>query len=289
MDYIIHILILIGIYAILSISLNLVASAGIISVAHGALFGLGAYVYAVLGATFHLPFSVALVFSSLATTFTGILLAVPSLRLKGDYLALATFGFAIIAYDIFDNLLLFTKGPMGITDIQGPDFPFQVHGKTWYLFLVTAFAVVTYLLARRLLQSPWGRVIRAISEKESLVTFSGRNTYRYKLVTFAFASFWTGVAGSLYSSYLSYIHPSNFLPMTSILILCMVVAGGMGSLTGSILGTSIFICVPEVLRFLNLPSSVAGNTNELLFGLALILFMLFKPQGILGKYLSLNE
>ena len=291
MDYILHILIIITIYSILSVSLNLiVGSLGIVSVAHGALFGVGAYVYAILTVQYQFNPLLSMLICSFITTVVGYLIAFPSLTLKGDYLALATFGVAIVSYDIFNNLISITKGPMGITAIPNPIFfLFGSSNKIAYLLFTAIFAAIALFLLRRLDQSPWGRVIHAIRERENVVQLCGKNPVKYKLITFAFGSFWAGIAGALYAGYISYIHPSNFITMVSILILCMVIIGGMGSLSGSVIGAAIFVSVPEILRFLNMPSSITGTVNQLLFGLILILFMMLRPQGILGKFRIINE
>lgn len=291
MDYLLHILILITIYSILSVSLNLIlGSLGIVSVAHGALFGIGAYAYAILTTQYQLSPFFSILICSVITAIVGYLIAFPSLKLKGDYLALATFGFAIVSYDIFNNLISITKGPMGITAIPNPVVSlFGISNKMSYLIFSTFFATLAFFLIRRLDKSPWGRVIHAIRERENIVLLCGKNPVKYKLITFAFASFWAGIAGALYAGYISYIHPSNFITMVSILILCMVIIGGMGSLTGSIIGALIFVSVPEILRFLDVSPSITGIINQFLFGLILILFMVVRPQGILGKYRIINE
>lgn len=291
MDYILHILILVSIYSILSISLNLVVgSLGIVSVAHGALFGVGAYAYAILSMQYQFPPIVSLLVCCVLSSIVGYFVAFPSLKLKGDYLALATFGFAIVSYDLFNNLISVTKGPMGIPGIPSP-LPWQSGptDKLGYLLFVVIVVGLAFVTARRLIRSPWGRIIHAIRERESVVLLSGRNPVQYKLITFAFASFWTGAAGALYAGYLSYIHPSSFISMVSIMVLCMVIIGGMDSLVGSILGALIFVSVPELLRFVNVPSSVAGTLNQFIFGLALVLLMILRPQGILGRFRILNE
>jgi branched-chain amino acid transport system permease protein len=288
MDYLLHILILAAIYSILAMSLNLVVGyMGIVSVAHGALFGVGAYVYAILSTQYYFPPIVSILLCCTVTAILGYILGAPSLRLKGDYLALATFGFAIVGYDLFNNLISLTKGPMGISGISKPLVGFA--GQYGYFALTIFFTACAWLLIRRLAISPWGRIIHAIRNRENVLPLCGKNPVNYKLITLAFASFWTGIAGALYAGYSTYIHPSNFVPMVSIIILCMVIIGGMGSLSGSILGALIFVSIPELLRFLNVPTSMAGTLNQLFFGLLLILLMLVRPQGFLGKYKITNQ
>jgi branched-chain amino acid transport system permease protein len=260
---------------------------GIVSVAHGALFGIGAYSYAILSTQSHLPSVFSVAISGLLAAVLGYVLGFPSLRLKGDYLALATFGFSIVSYDLFDNIVLVTKGPMGITGIPNPLMPLT--DKYSYLGLMVILNFLAVASVRKLVNSPWGRIIRTVRDREDVLPLCGKNPTRYKLNAFAFASFWTGVAGALYAGYGSYIHPSNFVPMTSIVILCMVIVGGMGSLKGSIAGALIFVALPELLRLLNISASAAGTINQLIFGLILVLFMILRPQGIFGRYRILNE
>lgn len=291
MDYMLHIATLITIYSILSVSLNLVVgSIGIVSVAHGALFGVGAYVYAIFTTQYQFPSVLMILVGGMVTVLLGYLAAFPSLRLRDDYLALATFGLAIAAHDAFNNLLSITKGPMGITGVPRPSIlGYTFADTTYFLVLTVLFAVVGFLLINKLKKSPWGRTVHAIRECETAVLLGGKDPRKYKLTTFAFASFWAGVAGALYGSYISYIHPSNFVPMTSIVLLCMVIVGGMGSLAGSVAGAFIFVALPEILRLVKISTSTAGTINQLLFGILIILFMLMRPQGIFGRQRILNE
>ena len=291
MEFILHILILIAIYSILSISLNLIVGyVGILSIAHGALFGVAAYALGILTLDYHISFWLALIIGGVVSSGVGLIIALPCLKLKGDYLALATFGFAVAAYDIFNNWIDFTRGPMGIPGIEAPAIlGIELSNKGLYLFTVVVFLVIAFLSMKRISNSSWGRVLQAIREEEIVVELSGKDTRRYKLITFVFSAFWAGIAGGLYAAYISFIHPSNFTPMVSILILCMVILGGLSSLLGSIIGAFVLISLPEILRFFNLPGSLVGSLNQIIYGLILVLLMLLRPQGLLGRYKFIGE
>ena len=291
MEFILHILILVFIYSIVALSLNLVVGyLGILSIAHGALFGIAAYTLGILTLDYNMSFWAALMIGGIVSSFFGLIIVIPCLKLKGDYLALATFGFAVAAYDIFNNWIDLTKGPMGIPGISAPTvFGFELSNKGLYFIVVIIILSLALLSIRRIATSPWGRVLQAIREEEVAVEVIGRNPRRYKLITFIFSAFWSGIAGGLYAGYTSFIHPSNFTPMVSILILCMVILGGIGSLSGSIAGVFVLISLPEILRFLNLPGNLVGSLNQILYGLILVLFMLLRPQGLFGKYKFIGE
>ena len=174
---------------------------------------------------------------------------------------------------------------MGLPGIPG----FSVFGvqlsRVWqYLILVTIFVLVTYFVIRRIVNSPFGRVLRGIREDEVAALAMGKNINKYKIVVFVVGAFFAGIAGSLYAHYITFIDPSSFTVMESIAILLMVVFGGMGSLAGSFVGAAVLVILPELLRFVGMPSSVAAPLRQMIYGLLLIVLMLKRPQGILGTY-----
>jgi branched-chain amino acid transport system permease protein len=146
------------------------------------------------------------------------------------------------------------------------------------------FVGITYLVLERIVNSPFGRVLRAIREDEVATAVVGKDVQRHKTIVFVVGAFFAGIAGSLYAHYIAFIDPSSFTVMESITILLMVVFGGMGSLTGSFLGAVVLVVFPELLRFLGMPSSVAAPLRQMIYGLLLVLLMLWRPQGILGKF-----
>ena len=136
----------------------------------------------------------------------------------------------------------------------------------------------------RIVDSPFGRILRAIREDETAVSAVGRNVDKYKIIVFVIGAFFAGIAGSLYAHYITFIDPSSFTVMESITILLMVVFGGMGSLKGSFVGAAVLVILPELLRFMGMPSSIAAPLRQMIYGLLLVTLMLYRPQGILGKY-----
>ena len=200
-------------------------------------------------------------------------------------MALATFGLGVIVYSVAKNWVSVTRGPMGLPGIPGFSiFGFQISQVWEYLVLVAIFIFLTYFVIHRVVNSPFGRVLRAIRDDEIASLAMGKNVNKYKIIVFVIGAFFAGLAGSLYAHYITFIDPSSFTVMESITILLMVVFGGMGSLSGSFIGAAVLVIFPELLRFIGMPSSVAAPLRQMIYGLLLIVLMLKRPQGILGKY-----
>ena len=286
MEYFLHILVITGIYVILTLSLNLVVGyTGLAALGHAAFSCVGAYASSLLALNYGLSPWIGLVVGACVAAILGALIGIPSLRLKGDYLALATFGLGVIVYSVAKNWVSFTRGPMGLPGIPGFSFCGIQVSEVWaYLILVAVFVFLTYFVIRRVVKSPFGRILRGIREDEIAALAMGKNVNKHKIMVFVIGAFFAGIAGSLYAHYITFIDPSSFTIMESITILLMVVFGGMGSLPGSFVGAAILVIFPELLRFLGMPSSVAAPLRQMIYGLLLIVLMLKRPQGILGKY-----
>jgi len=215
----------------------------------------------------------------------GLIIGFPSIRLKGDYLALATFGFGVIVYSISKNWVDLTRGPMGLPGIPKFSFlGFELQPVWAYLTLVTVFVFITAFIINRIVDSPFGRILKSIREDEVASLSIGKNIVKYKLIVFVVGAFFAGIAGSLYAHYITFIDPLSFTAMESIAVLLMVVFGGMGSIKGSFIGALTLVIFPEMLRFLGLPSSVAAPLRQMIYGLLLIILMMKRPQGIIGEY-----
>jgi len=286
MEYILHILVITGIYVILTLSLNLVVGyTGLAALGHAAFSCVGAYASSLLALNYGLSPWVGLIVGACVAAILGVFIGAPSLRLKGDYLAIATFGSGVIVYSVAKNWVSLTRGPMGLPGIPGFSvFGIQISEVWAYLILVAVFVFLTYFVIRRVVNSPFGRILRGIREDEVAALAMGKNVNKYKIMVFVIGAFFAGIAGSLYAHYITFIDPSSFTVMESITILLMVVFGGMGSLPGSFAGAAILVIFPELLRFLGMPSSVAAPLRQMIYGLLLIVLMLRRPQGILGKY-----
>ena len=286
MEYFLHILVITGIYIILTLSLNLVVGyTGLAALGHAAFSCMGAYVSSLLALNYGISPWIGLFVGACVAALLGVVIGFPSLRLKGDYLALATFGTGVIVYSVAKNWVAVTRGPMGLPGIPGFSiFGVQLSGVWQYLILVTIFVLITYFVIRRIVNSPFGRILCGIREDEVAALAMGKNINKYKIIVFVVGAFFAGIAGSLYAHYITFIDPSSFTVMESIAILLMVVFGGMGSLAGSVVGAAVLVILPELLRFLGMPSSVAAPLRQMIYGLLLIVLMLKRPQGILGTY-----
>jgi branched-chain amino acid transport system permease protein len=286
MEYLIHILIITGIYTILTLSLNLVVGfTGLAALGHIAFACVGAYTSSLLALNFGFSPWLGMLIGAILASFLGLIIGYPSIRLKGDYLALATFGLGIIIYSVAKNWVSLTRGPMGLPGIpQFSIFGYEFSNLWSYLFLIVLFVALTYFVLRNITNSPFGRILKGIREDEILVQSLGKNVNKYKLISFVVGAFFAGIAGSLYAHYITFIDPSSFTPMESITVLLMVVFGGMASLPGSFIGASVLVIFPELLRFLGMPSSVAAPLRQMIYGLLLVALMILRPQGLVGKY-----
>lgn len=286
MDYIYHLLVLVGIYGILALSLNLVVGhAGILSVAHAAFYGIGAYATAILTTRAQAGFLSSMVLGVLVAGLLAMTIGLVLTKLSGDYLALASFGFNVIVFGIFLNWDGLTRGPLGIPGIPRPAilglaFSSNLHFLA-LTFLVTA---LVYLIIQYLTKVHFGRVLKAIREDKVAAKACGYDADRYQVVVFALGGALAAMAGSLYAAYITYVDPSTFSVMESILILTMIIVGGLANAKGSLLGVFLLILLPESLRFLGLPGTIAAQTQQMIFGLVLILVILYRPRGLLGEF-----
>ena len=274
-DYFLDVAILAGIYIILALGLNVVVGfTGLLNLGFVAFYAVGAYTYALLNVKLGLGFWQALPLSLALTTVSGVILAVPALRLRGDYLAIVTLGFGEIVRLILNNWDSLTGGPNGIPGIAAPSLLGLSLGSLGrYYYLVLAAVFLTYGVVSRVRSSRIGRAWIAIREDEIGASSMGINTMRYKLYCFAFGSFWAGLAGVFFAAKMRFVSPESFTFMESVLILCMVILGGLGSIGGVIAGSVLLVALPEVLREVQSYRMIA-------LGAGLILVMIFRPQGL---------
>lgn len=286
MAYLLHILILINIYIIIAISLNLIAGyTGILSIAHAAFYGVGAYVAALLAVSFGTPFLLNLIAAMAMAGAVAALVAFPSLRIHDDYLVIATFGFQMILYSIFNNWVSLTRGPLGIPGIPQPEvFGITISSHIAFLILTGLLAAVVYFFSRRLVNSPFGRVLKAIREDEIFAQALGKNVTRYKIMIFVIGGALAAISGALYAHYVTFIDPTSFTILESIFMISIVIVGGAGSLKGSVAGAVVLIVLPEVLRFVGMPNAIAANMRQIIYGALLVIMMMFRPKGLMGEY-----
>lgn len=276
-DYIIDVAIISGIYIILALGLNVVVGfTGMLNLGFVAFYAIGAYGYALLNTKLGLGFWSSLPLSLLLTTASGFLLAVPALRLKGDYLALVSLGFGEIVRLVLNNWDSFTKGPNGISGITRPSlFDFSLGRLSSYYYLILFSVVLAVFIMRRVQDSKLGRAWTAIREDEIASASMGINTTLYRLYSSAFGAFWAGIAGCLFAAKMQFVSPESFTFMESVLILCMVIIGGLGSIVGVIFGALFLIFLPEALREVQMYRMLA-------LGCGLVFLMIFRPQGLFG-------
>lgn len=283
--YVIHLLILIGIYLISASSLNLILGyTGLINLGHVALFGIGAYISTLLVIDLHIPFIIAFILSGLIVGWFGCLLVFATKKLKGDYYALATLGFTFVIYSLLSNLTWFTRGPLGIPGIPKPNlFGFVINTNFSYLIFVFFITLISVYTIYRIVKSPFGRLLEAMRDDEIGLRILGKNTDMLKYKAMIISGFFVGIAGSLFAHYISFIDPSSFTLSELILVLTIVIVGGIASLKGTIIATFLILLIPEALRFINLPSSLVGPLRQVIYSVILLGILLYKPRGLFGR------
>jgi branched-chain amino acid transport system permease protein len=276
-QYHLQVLIFIGIYIILALSLNLLNGyVGLLSIGHAAFYGIGAYASAKFMIDLQLPFIVAMPAAALTAGFFGYLIAKPTLRLSGIYMTLATLGFNIIFFLILQNWMSFTNGPLGIMDIPEPNvLGWQVSTRTDYYYLILALVWLTLASMQRLISCRFGRGLKSIREDELAAEAMGVHTTRYKIQAFVLAAFFAGLAGSYYAHFVKFISPDSFYIYESFTLLAMLAFGGQGNLVGPVVGAAVLLLIPEFFRFLQ-------EYRMFIYGGVLIVMMLVRRQGLLG-------
>lgn len=256
---------------ILATSLNLITGfTGQLCLGHAGFMSIGAYFSAILSVQFHIPFLVGLVAGGLLSGLVSLLIGIPTLKLKGDYFAITTLGFGEIIKVIMTNIDA-VGGAKGLSVPKSSTFT-----------IVFFTMVISVLVIYNIIRSSYGRAMISVRENEIAAEAMGVNTSKYKIMAFVIAAFFAGVAGGLYAHYNTFIQPSSFDFMKSVEIVTFVVFGGMGSLSGSILAAGVLTILPEALRSIN-------DLRMIIYSVALIVLMLFRPQGLLGtKEISLK-
>ncbi|HQU31260.1 MAG: branched-chain amino acid ABC transporter permease [Planctomycetia bacterium] len=284
MNYAFHLLIMIEIYAILALSLNLVVGyTGLLSLSHAAFYGLGAYASALLMMHAGLNFFPSLAFAVFITAIFSLCIGYTSLKLRGDYFAISSFAFQVIIFGILYNWVGLTRGPYGIVGIPRPGlFGFKVDTLPEFFVFTTIITVLVIYFKYSLYKSPFCTVLKAIREEEQAVVSMGKNVVRFKILAFVISSGVAAIAGGLYAVYITYIDPTSFTLDESIFILAIVLIGGTGNFKGPIVGVLFMLLIPEFLRFVGLPDSIAHNLRQIIYALILILLARFRPWGIAG-------
>ena len=286
MNYFLNILIFFEIYLILSLSLNVMLGySGLVSIAHAAFYGIGAYAFALLSVNYGVNYFFAVLSSILISVIFSYLISLGSLKFKGDYFIIVTLAFQIIIFSILYNWTKVTNGPYGVTNIQRPViFGFNTNSLFYFSIYSSIVTSLILIFLTVVLKSPFGRVLKAIRDNELAAISLGKNNIRLKMVSVAVASGCAAVAGTIYASYITYIDPTSFTANESILLLSMVIIGGSGNIRGPVIGALSLVIIPELLRFIAIPDTIAANLRMIIYGLLLILLMVLRPQGLLGEY-----
>jgi branched-chain amino acid transport system permease protein len=280
MEYLYGIIIIVGLYIVLATSFNLIIGyGGLVSIAHPVFFALGAYASALLSRDVGVPVLLAMIAGMLVAVVASIAMALPSLRVSGDYLLIASIGFQLGVLEVIKNLRV-TGGPGGFTNI--PPFLIRDFGRESYVALVLAVTVAVILLVRWIARSDYGRAMSAMRDDELAFASVGRDAMWMKIAIFGLGSGLAGLAGALYAHYFRFIAPEQFEILQSAAILTMVVVGGLRTTWGPVVGALLLQALPQALTFINLPPSVLGPIQGLLFTGLVLVFMFFRPQGLVA-------
>jgi branched-chain amino acid transport system permease protein len=277
MDYLYSIIILVGLYVVLAASFNLIIGyGGLISIAHPIFYAIGAYASAILARDYGVPVYAAMIAGAIVALAASILVALPSLRVSGDYLLIASIGFQLGLLEVFKNVA-WTGGAGGLTNIPSglPDA-----GRGFYVLLVVIVALLAVLLVRAIAHGPYGRAMSAMRDDELAFSALGRNAMAMKVGTFALGSGLAGFAGALYAHYFRFLAPEQFEILQSSVILTMVVVGGLRTTWGPVVGAVLLQALPQAITFMNLPPSILGPLQGLLFTGLVLVFMFVRPQGL---------
>lgn len=286
MDYIIHNLIIISIFIPLALSLDLlVGRTGILSVTHAGMYGLGAYATAILTKTYGASFLMSVAIGILVTVCVSYVLSRVLSRLKGDYYTLGSFGANIILFSLFMNLTPLTGGPMGIFNIpQAVVFGIPITSTAAFFLVSLMFLCLMIIFMQMITTSRFGLIIQAIRDDALATEVFGYNIADFKTAVFVISAIIASISGSLYATYISFIDPTSFTLNESIFMLTMIIIGGLASKKGAIFGAVFIILLPEVLRFVGLPDSIAAQLRVAIYGVILMYLMYKKPTGVFGNY-----
>lgn len=285
-NYLLRVLTTAVLYMILALGLNIVPGfTGLLDLGYVGFYGIGAYTSGLLAIHYDLSLWVILPLAAANGALWGVLLGAPTLRLTGDYFAIVTFGFSELVVLLLRNELWLTRGPMGLPGIPPPSvFGYPLTQGWQYFYLALFLLLVVLVVVVRLENSRLGRAWFAIREDEIAAQCCGISLIRYKVMAFAASAAIGAMGGAFYAKWFRFIHPDMFKFWESILILCLIVFGGMGSIAGTMLGALILIPLTEVLRTA-LPQSMF-NARYLIYGLLLVIMMRLRPEGLIPFQLS---
>lgn len=284
MNYLLHILVLLQVYALLAISVNQkVGHSGLLSLGQAVFYGTGAYAIAIVSSNYGLNYWLGFLIAIICSIVMGLIFSFIAGKVIELYFSLATLAAQIIFFSVIYNSAL-TNGSYGISGIESPNlFDFTIDSPMLYAIYAGFWLLLVIVFLGWFYKTPLHSLIQATRDDEIAILNLGKNPKYFKRVSVLISSVISCLAGTIYASYVSYIDPSSFTLDESILILSIVLIGGSGRLMGSIVGALIYILLPEVLKFIDIPADIAANMRMILFGMLLIIIVRYKPEGILGK------
>jgi branched-chain amino acid transport system permease protein len=296
-NYALHLLILFDIYLIVALSLNVIVGyVGLLTLAHAAFFGVGAYTYAVTALLLDWGFIPAALLAIVISVVFSMMLSIASWRFRGDFFVLISLAVQVMIFTVLKNWYdpsapvgawsNMTNGDSGLSAVPPPNiFGYLFDDKISIAILFSAFAVCAALVSRFLLESPWGRMLRALRDDELAARGLGKNVRAAKVWAVAIACGLAGFAGAMLSSYINFVNPTIADISEATLLLSMIVIGGVGNaFAGPFVGALLLILIPEGLRFIDMPITLAAEMRLMIYGVLLIAFMHWRPQGIAGSY-----
>lgn len=279
-NYIFHLLTLFILAGMMTVCLDIIIGyVGYLHLGHVAYWAIGSYTYALLLMR-GVPFFIAMLAAGIVTGVAGLIIGFPTLRLKTHFIAIASLGFLFITRALLTNLTDLTRGPLGIPGIPRP-FAFV---EEWQFFLLTAgISLVVGFVIYRILHSPFGTILKTIREDEVAAKALGKNTFMYKLIANILCAFFVGIMSALSASFYQYISPFGFGVPQMIFFLSALMVGGAGFFWGGFAGAIIILGLEEITRFLPLPVNAVGPLRTMIYATILVVIMLYRPNGLLGK------
>ncbi|MBQ7732178.1 MAG: branched-chain amino acid ABC transporter permease [Lentisphaeria bacterium] len=286
MNYILHIGAMLAIYGMLACSANLlIGFSGLLTMSQAAFYGLGAYVYALLSLHFGLPFLVTLPCAIAFCALVGWLFGIAALRFRNETFVLATIGFQMIVYVILYNWISLTRGPYGISGIPRPGiFGFTVDGSWQYFFFCAVIFLIVLLLVTLICRSTFALSLKSLRDNEAAAQTLGISPRRQYTRAMVVSSALAAIPGVCFAGYVTYIDPTSFTLTESIFIASILLVGGSGNIRGPLCGVLFMLTLPEILRFVGMPDTIAANMREIIYGILLVVLMYFRPRGLAGEY-----
>lgn len=275
MEYVLHLFVFVGIYVMLSQSLALsVGFGGLVSLTQAGFYGIGAYSAALLSVRLSFPFLAILPLSMLINTVIAIFVSSIVLRTVDDYFVICTMGVQIIIMSLMNNWMSLTNGPLGISGVfDATLFGFNLDTRISYIVLTYVFVGLIYLIVSLLTRSAFGLTLRVLSEDEIFAQSLGKNVRLHKMTAFSVSAMLAAIPGVIYAHYMKYIDPISFTIDESIFILCIVIIGGANKMWKIALTATLLFVFPELLRFIGIPSELAANLRQILYGVLLIVVL----------------